>query len=412
MDSSSATPRLGTACNDGTLGLAAIAILLAAFVVWAGRGSNIEKTDFALSYVAAHMVHAGIGQRLYDADLQIQLRDSMFRQPSPLYFEHPPFEALLLSPLAAFSFRTAYLIWGLLNAAIVMGLLVYLRPHLKWPSEDLGYIALWLLFAPILVTLYQGQSSILVLAGFALAFVQLKKERPFSAGVALALSLFKFQFAVPMAIIFLLRRQWRLLAGFASSGAVLALISLFAVGRGGLLDYIRFLTRIGGNPRNVSYGSAVDMPTLHGLLYALLGSRLNGLGLSVVVAILSIALLMWTAWNWKASGKSAHFDLLFSGAMAASLLSGSHMFTQDFSPLILGMLLSGIHLSKLLRAPQVMLVGSLVVFWSFPLYFLFVKWHCMYVMAIAMLAFVWACVHSQNYISERSAPASQTVAAV
>src|SRR6185437_5998413 len=130
----------------------------------------------------------------------------------------------------------------------------------------------------------------------------------------------------------------------------------------------------------------------------------------VVVAILSIALLMWTAWNWKASGKSAHFDLLFSGAMAASLLSGSHMFTQDFSPLILAMLLSGVHLSKLLRAPQVMLVGSLVVFWSFPLYFLFVKWHCMYVMAIAMLAFVWACVHSQNYISERSAPASQTVA--
>ena len=412
MDSSSAAPRFGTTFNDGTLGLVAVAILLAAFVVWAARGTNVEKTDFALSYVAAHIVHAGIGQRLYDANLQIQLRDSMFQHPSPLYFEHPPFEALILSPLAAVSFRTAYLLWGLLNAAVVMGLIVHLRPHLRWPSEDIGYLALWPLFAPIVVTLYQGQSSILVLAGFALAFVQLKKGRPFSAGVAFVLTLFKFQFAVPMAIIFLLRRQWRLLAGFASSGAVLVLASLVAVGRGGILDYIRFLTRISGNPQNVSYGSAIDMPTLHGLLYAVLGSRLNGLGLNVVVALASLALLMWTAWNWKSSPSAAHFDLVFSAAIAASLLSGSHMFTQDFSPLLLAMLLSGAHLSKLLRTPRVILVVSLVVFWSFPVYFLFVKWHCMFVMAIAMLAFAWACVHGQKYIAQRSAPASQTVAAV
>lgn len=412
MDSSSAASRLGTAFNDGTLGLVAAAILLAAFVVWAARGSYVERTDFALSYVAAHIVHAGIGERLYDANLQAQLRDSMFQHPSPLYFEHPPFEALIMSPLAAFSFRTAYLGWGLLNAAVVMGLIVYLRPHLRWPSEDLGYIALWLLFAPILVTLYQGQSSILVLAGFATAFVQLKKERQFSAGVALALTLFKFQFAIPMAIIFLFRRQWRVLAGFASSGAVLVLASLVAVGRGGILDYIRFLTRISGNPQNVSYGSAVDMPTLHGLLYALLGSRFNGFGLNVVLAIVSIALLIWTAWNWKSSANAANFDLLFSAAIAASLLSGSHMFTQDFSPLLLAMLLSGLHLSRLLRTPRVMLAVSLVAFWSFPLYFLFVKWHCMYLMAIAMLAFAWACVHGQKYITQPSAPASQTVAAV
>lgn len=409
MDSSSAAPRLGTVFNDGTLGLVAVAILLAAFVVWTERGSNVEKTDFALSYVAAHIVHAGIGQHLYDANLQIQLRDSMFQHPSPLYFEHPPFEALILSPLAAFSFRTAYLVWGLLNAAIVIVLIVHLRPYLKWPSEDLGYLALWLLFAPIGVTLYQGQSSILVLSGFALAFVQLKKERLFSAGVALALSLFKFQFALPMAVIFLLRRQWRLLAGFASSGAVLVLASLVAVGRGGILDYIRFLTRIGGNPQNVSYGSAVDMPTLHGLLYALLGSRLNGLGLNVVAAVLSIALLIWTAWNYKSPANTANFDLLFAAAIAASLLSGSHMFTQDFSPLLLAMLLSGIHLSRLLRTPRVMLVVSLATFWSFPLYFVFVKWHCMYVMAIAMLAFAWGCVHGQKHISQRTAPISQTV---
>src|SRR6266567_9508800 len=122
--------------NDSTLGLLGSAILLFGAVLWSARGAGVEKTDFSLTYVGAQIVHQGLGGRLYDLDLQKQVRDSLFEHPSPLFFEHPPFEALLFSPLAAFSFRTAYLIWGLFNAVVWLFLIYFLRPHLPWPAED------------------------------------------------------------------------------------------------------------------------------------------------------------------------------------------------------------------------------------------------------------------------------------
>ena len=36
----------------------------------------------------------------------------------PLIYEHPPFEALLMAPLGALPYKTAYLIWGLVNVVI------------------------------------------------------------------------------------------------------------------------------------------------------------------------------------------------------------------------------------------------------------------------------------------------------
>jgi hypothetical protein len=411
MDSSATpAPQLGRTFNDGTLGLVALAILLASAVVWSSHGVNAEKTDFALTYVGAHIVHEGMGRRLYDVGLQVRLRDSMFQHASPLYFEHPPFEALALAPLAGFSFRTAYMVWGLINVAVLLGLIVWLRPYFRWPSEDLGYLFLWLLFAPVGVSLYQGQSSILVLAAYAITFVQLKNGNPLSAGVALGLALLKFQFALPLAVIFLLRRQWRFGGGFAASAAVLGLASVVVVGWGGMVDYLRLLLRIGNNPQNVSYGSAVDMPTLHGLVYAVAGRHLNVAGLNTVVSLLTLTLLVWIAWQWRSEPQTTSFDLMFAAAIAASLLAGSHMFTHDFSPLVVGMFLAA-NLRAQSHGIRAAIVLTLALFWAFPIYFLLVNWHCLYLMAIVLITFIWACVGAAKNIAHSSVADGHAVAA-
>src|SRR5260370_24651184 len=175
----SAAIRIGL--NDSTFGLLGAAILLFGAVLWSARGPNVEKTDFSLTYVGARIVHQGLGSRLYDLDLQKRVRDSLFRHPNPLFFEHPPFQALLLSPLAALPFRTPYLVWGFLNAAVWLLLLFLMRPHLPAPLEDLGYVALWLLFAPLGVALFQGQSSMILLPLYAPAFVLLRHGNNFVA---------------------------------------------------------------------------------------------------------------------------------------------------------------------------------------------------------------------------------------
>jgi hypothetical protein len=388
--------------NDGVLLVAGAAILLFAAVFWTARGPNVEKTDFSLTYVGAKLVHDGMGHDLYDIAIQKRLRDSLFAHPVPLLFEHPPFEAFILSPLAELSFRSAYLIWGCINASVLLALIVLLRGFLPWPKEDAGYICMWLLFAPLWVALYQGQSSLLLLAGFALAFVSLKRDMPLLAGCAFGLGLLKFQFALPFVLVMLLCKKWRFVVGFATSTFALLLLSVAAVGWPGLLSYGRILFAIESNPQNVSYGSGVDMPTIYGFVYALSGNSLSHTALNVAVALLSLGLLSWTAFHWKSieTTSDSSFDLMFAAALAASLICGSHMFTHDFSPLILALLLAAAHSKgsySRAKLPALITRVAAILFWTAPIYFLLVKWHRLYLMAPVLLGFIWGATRSVKF---------------
>jgi hypothetical protein len=394
-----ASSRFRPGFNDGALGLLAAAILLVGAVVWSGQTPRAEKTDFALTYMGAVLVHEGLGARLYDIELQKETLHRLFQHPNPLFFEHPPFEALLFSPLAAFSFRTAYLIWGLLNAVVWLLLIYFLRPYLPWPGEVLGYVCLWLLFAPLVVALYQGQSSIILLALFCIAFVQLRKKRGLAAGLVLGLGLFKFQFVLPFALISLLRKKWQFLIGFVISSCVLGTLSVAATGFQGVAQYFRFVLTVIKNPHNASYGSAVDMPTINGLLYAVVGERVGHVGLSVASALLSILLLIWVSRRWPSEKPDVSSDLVFGAAIAASLVAGAHMFTHDFSPLILAMFLTAANIRQAIAEPRIAVAIVLTVFWTFPIYFVLVAWHCLYLICPVLLLFVYLAVRMARHAS-------------
>lgn len=385
--------------NDGTLALLAAAIVLVSAVIWASNDASAERTDFSLTYVGALIVHQGNGSQLYDLELQKRLRDSLFAHPVPILFEHPPFEAFLLSPLAAWPFRTAFRIWGLINATVWLLLMVFLRRYLPWPRELLGYTFLWLLFAPLAVALYQGQSSIILVALFAITFLHLKNGRPLSAGVALGFGLIKLQFALPFALIFLIRRQWRFLAGFLLSAAVLSMLSIAAMGPMAILKYPKLLLTIVANPQNVSYGSVVDMPTVHGFLFALLSHRLDGTALSIISAFFSFLLLAWVAHGWRSAPAGSATDLSFAAAICVSLVTSTHMYTHDFSPLILSMFLTAPHVAAQSTRLRIALVFSLAMFWSGAVYFGCVAWHCMYLLCPVLLLFVLASLQAAKCVA-------------
>jgi hypothetical protein len=397
------SPRFVFGINEGMLGIFGVAILLVSAVVWSGQGANVEKTDFVLTYVGAHILHHGSGDRLYDINFQRHVRDSLFQHPNPLLYEHPPFEAFLLAPLAALPFRMAYMLWGLSNVVIWLILIFFMRPYLPRPKEELGCLALWVLFAPIGVALYQGQSSIILLGLYAITFVKLRQEKEFDAGMWLGLGLFKFQFVLPFAFIFLLRKQWRFLAGFGASSGFLILISSVAVGWNGLVDYGRLLLAISGNPQNLSYGSAVDMPTLYGFVYAVVGRRVSHMELNIVVVILSLLLLGFIANYWQSHDEHDSSGLMFASAVAASLLTGSHMFTHDFSPLALSLFIAAANFANLGdRELRWTLMATVVLFWSFPIYFLFVAWHCLYLLCPVLLLFAFSTLLASKYVGSNT----------
>ena len=170
----------GAIAFETGIAFCAAAIMLVAALYWSAKEPSVEKRDFSVTYLGAYMVHFGMGPKLYDVSEQTTLKATLLPNSEPLIFEHPPFEALLLSPLAVFPYRTAYLIWGALNIVIWLALPWVLRPYAPLPRDPLAYLALWFLFAPLGVTLFQGQSSLLVFLLFSLAFISLKQREELS----------------------------------------------------------------------------------------------------------------------------------------------------------------------------------------------------------------------------------------
>ncbi len=388
---SAAGPKIEIGFNENGAIFLGIAVLLLGAVLWAATGPLTEKTDFVLTYFGAYMVHQGEGAKLYDVREQVKVRNSLFKHPNPLVYEHPPFEALVFAPLAGLPFHRAYLIWGIVNALIWLILPYVLRPYAPVPKDLLGYIALWLLFAPLGVALFQGQTSLALLLVYSAAFISLKRGHDWKAGCWLGFGLFKFQFVLPFVLILLLRRKWKFLGGFLLSAALLSVLSLIAVGWQGVLGYVSLILNASRMPTNQSYGSAVDMPTLYGFAYAVFGNRLSLGALTVAVAIISLFLILLVAWGWSRAEQrniAGAFDLMFSVAVVVSLMTGFHMFTHDFSPLLFALLLAARHFPGRGRlALRLVLATVLVLFWTPPIYFVLVDWHGLYMMFPLLLVF-------------------------
>jgi hypothetical protein len=367
--------------------LVAAALMLLGALYWSAKAPMVEKRDFSVTYLGCLMVHLGMGSKVYDVAEQRKLKASILPNSEALIFEHPPFEALLLSPLADLPYRTAYLLWGFINIAIWLTLPILIRPYAPVPQDSLGYLGLWLLFAPLGVTLFQGQSSLVVLLLYTFTFISLKEGHDFRAGLALALALFKFQFAIPMALIFVLRRKWSFVRGFLTIAGILGGLSVVAVGWGGIRSYLYLLTAVVFHPDNSSFGSAAEMATIEGFVHAIVGKTLSRSLVFLIVSGFSGLLILLTAWLWNRpahSQQERHEDVMFGVAIIVSLVTGFHMFTHDLSPLILALLLVLGHLSHsgLLRG---VLRGCLVVLWTPPIYFALLAWHHIYILFPVLL---------------------------
>jgi hypothetical protein len=376
---------------ENIIAFIAATVLLVGALLWAHRTPGITQTDFSVTYVGARMIHLGLGSRLYDLAEQRKIKESVDVGGKTLIYEHPPFEAFLLSPLGGLSYRAAYLLWGVLNVLIWLSLPLFLRAHLTRPADNLSYVLLWLAFAPLWITLYVGQSSLLILLLYSFAFLSLRRGQDFVCGLVIGIALFKFQFAVPLACIFFLRGKWKIIQGFAAMALVLLAFSVTAVGWGGISSYVHLLTAVSSHPDNLSFGAAVDMATIQGFVHGAFGAILNKfVSMSCVIGISGL-LILWTARSWNRREQlpdNSSNDLMFAAAVVISLITGFHMFTHDLSPMLLSMFLVAGHLSNSSKAvTRIALMTCLILFWLAPIYFLLLSWHCMFLLVPVLAVF-------------------------
>jgi hypothetical protein len=380
-------------------------LLFHLMLFWRAKDDALKgSADFSIFYTAAKMIQHGQGAQLYDIAAQGRMESVLYPKVTTrggtLIYDHPPFEALLYLPLAYVSYATAYIIWLVISVLLLLLAVRLLSPYMTeikaaWaPLPILLYISSFLVF----VGLLQGQDSILLLLIFTLVFINLKQGRDFKAGLFLAIALFKFQYAVPFLIPFILWRRWKVVGGFAVSSVVLFLVSLPVAGLRGTLSYAIFLSNLlkGVSSHGVQYSLGFlpnTVPNIRGAVEMMAPSLLPQSFQKPIIVLLSSIAVLWATrlWPLGRTPSAKTFDLGFSLALVTSVLVSYHVLVHDLSLLLIPFVLV---LNRILKNEifcnrrWLPMCSLLVLFYMTPFYLLLIRHGLMYMLFWPILLFM------------------------
>ena len=302
------------------------------------RQDTKRLVDFSEFYAAGEMVREGEGPRLYDlkAQADFQLRVA----PVHAFYLRPPFEAVLFVPFTFLSYKMAYVAWVITSFVILFGvcqsickntnILEALLQYTRGIPVDSGLLlVIFLLFEPTMDCFLIGQDSMLMLLVYTLVFLALKQGREIEAGGVLACGLFKFHLVLPFAAILALRRRKAFLLGFAVVELMLVAVSILVSGPSVLISYPRMF--FDNTARQLMGFQPEYAANIRGMFYLVGGKRMPGVLMGASVAVLSAFLLWIAATTWR----DEEFELCFSAALVATLLTSFHSFVYDLSLLLL-----------------------------------------------------------------------------
>jgi hypothetical protein len=303
------------------------------------------RADFRAFYSAGYMVRTGHAHELYDYEAQKQLQDKltspMYKEdggklvPVLLSFYHPGYEALFFAPLSLLSYKNAYFLFLAINLAALSLSFRLFRPLLPDLAETWTLLpfAMFFFFLPVGIALMQGQDSLFLLLFLIGSLLSLRRGSELWAGALVALASFKFQFTLPIAILFLCWRRWRFVGAFTATGAALAFVSVWLSGLDQVRGFIGMLlshSGVGPDPNRLQLVvPPAKMMNVHGLLYTLCGGD-NRFSL-VLTFLLSVALLMCAGW----AGRTQTREKQFAAAIVLAALVSYHMFQYDLALLLI-----------------------------------------------------------------------------
>jgi glycosyl transferase family 87 len=315
-------------------------ILQVIVCVGGARLGSDGRADFRQFYTAGYMVRSGHANQIYDYDTEKMFQDRVVGPGSSFPFNHLAYEALLFVPLSFLAYRTAYWVYFALNLALLALATWRFKPYLSGLKAFAPWMpyATFLCFLPVSLTLVLAQDSILLLTVMIAAFVALDRGHEIRSGMLLGLGIFKFQYLLPIALLFFMWRRWRVVSGLLVSGGAFAGLSIFIVG----LSAIRALgqtlfvmsTSLSSYTERMKYGTFPDhMPNLRGLIYAI-GQQFGATqGHVTVIVGLSSVLVIGLAAKMKPS---------FPLAITVAALLSYHCLMHDATLLIIpvGMVLA------------------------------------------------------------------------
>jgi hypothetical protein len=301
------------------------------------RAGNIKFQDFLQFYISARLISQHRASQLFDQQVafdQMRAIVSPDLGGRPLRVRLPtvygPQVGLLFVPLARLSFSAAARIWVAFSVLIYFGC-VYLVcgvcPNLRAHTGIVTSAAI--AFPSFFHFFVRGQISVLLLACFTAALLAFRAQRPWLAGVALGMLVFKPQFLIAIPLVFLLAGAWRALVGTILSAAAQMFFTWIIFGSSLMRAYFDTLLHTSSWIALAEPGLAhIQMHSLRAFWTLLLPWP----GATLVLYILSsVAVIVIAAASWRSP---VALSLRFSALVLAAVLVNPHLFIYDLLVLV------------------------------------------------------------------------------
>jgi hypothetical protein len=206
----------------------------------------IKGHDFVHFYVLGQIALERDPSGLYDHAHQ-KARTQALAGPEISYLPvYGPQVALLFAPFGWLSYDYAWVLWTLSSAALYL-----LSCYLLWRSEPVLRAHWWpvlvgaVAFPPFCFLIRFGHISALALVAFTAAYLALRAERRWLAGLALGCVFLKPPLGLILPFVFVFGREWRVAAG-AVTAVLLQLVVAWAYwGHDVLVEYFHVVTQLG-----------------------------------------------------------------------------------------------------------------------------------------------------------------------
>ena len=215
-----------------------LAVLVLGSLLGGGVGTPTGRLggDFPSYYGAGSIVADGDGDRLYDPVLQAAVQADLYEDDDGgyLYFAYPPYYAYPYAALSLLPFRVAFLVHALLSMLalwLAVRLAAPLLPRLLATKDmQLAAMAVLLVSYPMFRSVLGGQNTAFTLLLLAAVWRFASDENDVAAGLALAALLYKPQFGLPLLVLVILARRWRIVLWWAAGAAGLYLAGAAVLG--------------------------------------------------------------------------------------------------------------------------------------------------------------------------------------
>ena len=289
------------------------------------RNGFLKGTDFLHYYVLGTLALEHRGADLYSIDAQTKV--SSERVPAaghllylPLY---GPQVSLLFAPLARLTYGTAVALW-LAGSTVLYASCCYVIwrscPSLR---AHRGTVLILAASYPAFVHLiFWGQNSAVALLCFSLAYLALRSQKLFWAGLAIGCLAFKPQLVVAVVVIFLWTRQWKILSGMMAASAGQLLIGWLYYGTDVMKDYAFHLVHVSD-----VYALLEPRPYQMHSLRAFWAAAIPWSGMAFAVYVITaILVLALSVSYWRSS---APLSLRYSLVLLATVLVSPHLTVYD-----------------------------------------------------------------------------------